>query len=166
MNFNLIFSQLNFSADGIQDLIFVVVIVLISFVFSVLIGRSRLIAVLINSYVALAILKAIPANFLTTYTSSLLFFFSFFIGLFLLGKKLFEIRIYGSGSGFLWRVFALSFLEIMLLTSVTLSIIPKRIDSLYVSKNIYQLLASPNAYFFWLIMPLIGLLLVRKKLSR
>ncbi len=157
---------MGFSASGIQDLIFLAVIILVSFVFGILVGRFRLISILINSYVSLAILKAVPQDFLTTYTNSLIFFFVLFIALTLAGKKLFEIRIYGSGSGFLWRVFSISFLEIMLLVSVVLTTIPKKVALVYVSKNVYQLVASPNAYFLWLIMPLVGLLLVRKKLSR
>ncbi len=166
MNFNVIFSQMGFSASGMQDLIFLMIIVLGSFIFGSVIGRFRLISILINSYVALAILKAVPQGFLTTYTNSLIFFFALFIVLILAGKKLFEIRIYGSGSGFLWRVFVVSFLEIMFLTSIVLTIIPKKVALVYVSRNVYQLIASPNAYFLWLIMPLVGLFFVRKKLSR
>jgi hypothetical protein len=157
---------MGFSASGMQDLIFLTVIILVSFVFGILVGRFRLISVLINSYISLAILKAVPQGFLTTYMNSLIFFFAFFIALIIASKKLFEIRIYGSGSGFLWRVFSISFLEIMLLVSIVLTTVPKKVALAYVSKNVYQLVASPNAYFLWLIMPLVGLLLIRKKLSR
>ncbi len=157
---------MSFSASGMQDLIFLTVIILVSFVFGILVGRFRLISVLINSYISLAILKAVPQGFLTTYMNSLIFFFAFFIALIIASKKLFEIRIYGSGSGFLWRVFSISFLEIMLLVSIVLTTVPKKVALAYVSKNVYQLVASPNAYFLWLIMPLVGLLLIRKKLSR
>ena len=166
MDFNLIFSNMGISANLMQDIIFLAIVVLISFVFGMFIGRFRLVTVLINIYISLALLKAIPKGYLPDYSYNLLFFFALLIGLTLAGKKLFEIHISGAGSKFLWRVFAVSFLEIMLLVSVVLTLLPKKVALNYVSKNIYYYLTSPNAYFFWLVVPLVFIIMIHKKLKR
>lgn len=166
MDFNLIFSSIGISANLMQDIIFLAIIVLISFVFGMFIGRYRLVTVLINIYISLALLEAVPKNYLLSYSYNLLFFFVLLISLTLAGKKLFEIHISGAGSGFLWRVFMTSFLEVMLLTSVTLTLLPKKIALSYVSRAIYYYLTSPIAYFFWLVVPLVFIIMIHKKLRR
>ena len=166
MNLNAIFSQLGISASMTQDVILLLVIILVSFVFGMFVGRSRLVTVLINTYVSFAILMVIPKTYLTDYNTSLLIFFALLVLLTIFGKKIFEISISGSGPDFLWRVFGVSFLEIMLLTSITLSMMPKKEALVYVSKTAYGYLASPNAQFLWMVVPLVGIFFIHKKLNR
>lgn len=166
MNLNSIFSQMGISASMTQDVTLLLAIVLVSFIFGMFVGRYRLVTVLINTYVAFAVLTVIPNDYLTDYTSVLLAFFALLVGLTLLGKKIFEISISGSGPDFLWRVFGVSFLEIVLLTSITLSMMPKKEALVYVSKTAYGYLASPNAQFLWMIAPLVGIFFIHKKLNR
>ena len=166
MDFNLFFSRIGVSPSIMQGITFLAIIILVSLAFGMFIGRFRLVTILVNIYISVAILKAIPSGYFSDYSYSLVFFFILLIALTLASKKFFEVRISGSGSSFLWRIFSLSFLEIMLLISIILTLMPKKIALEYVSKTIYQYVASPDAYLFWLVMPLIGLFLVRKKLNR
>jgi len=166
MNLVSIFSKFGVAPGLVQDATLLLVIIFTSFVFSMLIGRYKLITILINIYVSLAVLAAVPAGYLTDYTYQLYFFFGLVIVLTLASKKLFEIYISGSGSGFLWRVFAMSFLEVVLFLSVALSIMPEKTALGYVSKISYGYLASPNAQFIWIIAPLIFILAIHKKMNR
>ena len=166
MNFNSIFSQIGVPASMAQDVMFLLVIALVSFIFGMLIGKHRLITVLINIYASFAILKVVPGGYLTTYSAVLLFFFAVLVALTILGKSLFEISISGSGSGFLWRVFMVSFLEVALLASITLSIMPKKEALLYVSKTVYGYMVLPNAQFLWMVAPLAALFIIHKRLGR
>ncbi len=166
MNLNAIFSQMGISTSMTQDVTLLLVLVLISFIFGMFIGRSRLITVLINTYVSFAILTVIPETYLTDYTTALLIFFAMLVVLTIIGKKMFEISISGSGPDFLWRVFGVSFLEILLLASITISLMPKKAALIYVSKTAYDYLASPNFQLLWMIAPLIGIFFIHKKLNR
>lgn len=166
MNLSLIFSQLGFSPKTSQDVMLFLVIALVSFVFGMSIGRSRLITVLINIYVSMALLSVLPKGIFPDYTYSVYLFLGVIILLTILGKKMFEIQLSGSGKGFLWRVFVMSFLEVMLLLSVVLTIVPKKIALGYISSNSFDYLVSANFAFFWMLAPLVFMFLIHKKILR
>lgn len=166
MNLNLIFSQLGFSQKTIQDVMLFLVIAFISFVFGMLVGRYKLITVLINIYVAIALMSVLPAKLFSDYSYHLILFFVIIVGLTFLGKKMFEVPMFGSGKSFLWRVFAMSFLEVMLMLSAALSIMPKKEALNYISSNSYNYLVSENALIFWMLAPLVFLFIIHKKISR
>ncbi len=149
-----------------QDVTLLLAIICVSFIFGMFIGRYKLISILINIYVSLAILAAVPSEYLKDYTLQLIFFLSAVIILTLISKRLFEIYISGSGSGFLWRVFIMSFLEVMMLLSVVFSIIPKKVALDYISANAYYYLASPFLHLAWMVVPLAFIFVIHKRLNR
>ena len=163
MNVNSIFSQLGVPAGMMQDVIFFLVVILASFILAMLIGKHRVVNVIINTYITFAILQVVPAGYLTSFTSTELFFFVLLIILTLLGDKLFEISI--SGAGFMWRVIVASFLEVLLLSSLALSFMPKKEALGYVSKLTYPYLTAPDFRLLLMVAPLAFLLLIHKKLS-
>ncbi|OGI29210.1 MAG: hypothetical protein A2288_00360 [Candidatus Moranbacteria bacterium RIFOXYA12_FULL_44_15] len=166
MNLNSILSKVGLSTAMAQDVTLLLVVLFVSFVFGMFIGRYKLITVLINIYVSFAILKTVPAEYIKNYDSELIFFFTSFIILTIVSKRLFEIYISGSGSGFLWRVFVMSFLEVVFLISITLSILPKKVALGYVSPTSYEYLASPVAQFVWMVVPLAFMFTIHKRLNR
>jgi hypothetical protein len=166
MNLTLLLSKIGLSASLSQDLTLLLVVIFVSFVFGMFIGRYKLISILINIYVSLAIINAFPESYLSDYTYKLIGFFILLVLLTLAGKKLFEIHISGAGTGFLWRVFAMSFLEVVMLISVALTLVPKKIGLEYVSPSSYEYLASENARLFWLIIPLAFMVFIHKRLNR
>ncbi len=166
MNLSLIFSQMGLSAKTAQDVMFFLVIALISFVYGMSIGRSKLITVLINIYVSVALVGVLPKGLFPDYTYNLCIFFGLIILLTVLGKKMFEIQLSGSGKGFLWRVFVMSFLEVMLMLSVALSIVPKKVALGYISSGSYGYLVSPNSAFLWMLLPLVFMFMIHKKILR
>lgn len=166
MNISGIFSKTGLPESLGQDITLLLVVIFVSFIFGTFIGRFKLITILINIYVSLAILAAVPQDYLSDYSYRLSFFLVLVIILTLVSKRLFEIYISGAGSGFLWRVFAMSFLEVMLLISIVLSIVPKKVALDYVSPTAYNYLALPNAHFVWMIIPLVFIFFIHKRLNR
>lgn len=166
MNLSLLFSKLGIPANLSQDITLVLVVALVSFVFGMFIGRYKIITVLINIYISLALINAVPGKYFTDYTYKLLLFYALIVVLTLVSKKLFEIYISGSGSGFLWRVFAMSFLEVIMLISITLTLVPKKVALEYVSAASYGYLATNMAVLFWMVAPLVFMFAIHKKLNR
>jgi hypothetical protein len=166
MNLSLLFAKLGISASLSQDITLFFVIALVSFVFWMFIGRYKIITVLINIYVSLAIMSAVPEKYFTDYTFKLILFYALVVALTIVSKKLFEIYISGSGSGFLWRVFAMSFLEVMMLLSITLVLVPKKVALGYVSPTSYDYLTADMARLLWMVLPLILMFAIHKRLNR
>ncbi len=166
MNLSVIFSQMGLSAKTAQDVMLFLVIALVSFIYGMSIGRSRLITILINIYVSVALLSVFPKAILPDYTYNLILFFGVIILLTILGRKMFEIQLSGSGKGFLWRVFAMSFLEVVLMLSVALALVPKKIALGYISPNSYGYLVSENFAFLWMLLPLVFMFMIHKKILR
>ena len=159
-------SKIGLSQQLTQDVSLLIVVALASFIFGMFIGRYKLITILINIYVSFAVMTVVPAEYFSDYMYRLIFFLAGIIILTLVSKKLFEIYISGSGSGFLWRVFAMSFLEVIFLLSIILSIVPKKVALGYVSPTAFEYLASPNARFFWMVAPMAFMFFIYKKLNR
>lgn len=149
-----------------QDISLLLILVVCSFIFGMFIGRYKLITILINIYVAFAITQVVPDKYFVDYIYELVFFIAGIILLTLSGKQLFEIYISGSGSGFLWRVFAMSFLEIVFLLSIVLSIVPKKIAMDFISPTVFGYLASENTRFIWMMIPLVFMVFIHKRLNR
>lgn len=164
MNLSLILSKLGIPVSLSQDIILLLAAVLISFIFGTFIGRYRLVTVLINIYVSFAVVSVIPQGFLSGYSTTLLIFGALVILLTIFGRKLFEIHISGAGSGFLWKVFVMSFLEVGLILSIILSMLPSKVALSYVSSNAYNLLVSGNAQFIWMIAPLVFMLFMHRRM--
>jgi len=166
MDISALLSRLGVSQALTQDISLLIVIALLSFVFGMFIGRYKLITILINIYVSFAITMVVPVQFFSDYLYKLIFFLAGLLILTLVSKRLFEIYISGSGSGFLWRVFVMSFLEVVFLISVIASIVPKKIMLGYISPTAFQYLASDIARLVWMIIPLAFMFFIHKRLNR
>ncbi len=166
MNLDLLLSNLGVSKAFTQDISLLIIIALVSFVFGTFIGRHRLVAILVNIYVAISLISAVPSKFFTSYNYELLAFLAIVVGMTIFAKKLFEIQLSGAGSGFLWRVFAISFLEVVLIISVIFTIIPKKEALNYVSDTAYGYLTGEWWKLIWMAAPLVFLIINNKRLNR
>jgi len=158
--------SLGVSPQLTQDISLLVVVAILSFVFGMFIGRYKLITILINIYVAYAVTMTVPIQYFSDYLYKLIFFLAGIIILTLISKQLFEVYISGSGSGFLWRVFVMSFLEVVFLLSIILAFIPKSVALGYVSPMAYTYLATENAQLAWMIIPMAFMFFIHKRLNR
>jgi len=161
---NSLFLKMGISDKLAGDMSLFLVLVAISLMFGMFVGRFRLANILINIYIALAILVVIPEDFLSLYANAdLLIFLLLLTALTIAGDNLFDIHISSSGSGFFWRLMVMSFLEVGLIFSVIISMVPSDKLLEYVSQNMYQYFASPSARIFWMIAPLAFLFFINKR---
>jgi len=162
--FQTLFMKFGLPSNLAGELSFLVLFFLLSVVFGMLIGRFRLINVLINIYIAVAILTVIPKEIIRPYSLATLFIFLVtIIALIMVDSHLFDIHIAGSGGSFFWRLFVMSFFEAGLIFSVLLSFWGAKITSDFFSENIYNLFASSYSRIFWMLAPLFVLFFINKK---
>lgn len=147
-----------------KDISFLIFFILLSVAFGMFIGRFRLINVLINVYIAIAILTVMPKEIFSPYSLAALFFFvAAVIVLTMIDSHLFDIHISGSGGSFFWRLFVMSFFEAGLIFSVFISFWDKTTLLKIISSDIYSLFVSPYARIFWMLAPLAVLFFINKK---
>lgn len=164
LSFQKIFLDLGLSETLSGDFSFMILFFMLSFVFGMLIGRFRLINVLINIYIAIAVLTVMPKEILTPYSLAALFFFvATVIILTMVDSHLFDIHISGSGGSFFWRLFVMSFFEMGLIFSVFISFWDKTTLLKFISEDIYGIFASPYMKIFWMLSPLFVLFFINKK---
>jgi hypothetical protein len=166
MDLGQILGKMGISPALTQDISLLLVILVVSTIFGIFIGRTKLITVLINIYVAFAVVTVAPRQFFTDYTYELILFLVLVVGLTLIEKKLFEVYISGSGSGFLWRVFVMSFLEVVFFLSIIFSFVPRKVALGFISPTAFEYLTLDNYKFCWAVVPLIFLIFIHKKLNR
>jgi len=163
MNFNLILSKLGISAQITQDVSLIIFTVLISFVYGMLLGKHKLMTVLVNIYISFAIITVIPANLIMNASTKILVFLSILVGLTIMSRRFFDITFSGAGSAFIWRVFLISFLEIGLILSIILSLMTKKEALSYISSNAYYYLVTGWAPLIWMSLPLAFMFFVYRK---
>jgi hypothetical protein len=166
MNTVAFLSDLGISVNLTQDIMLLLFAALASFVYGTLIGRWRLITVLINIYVAFALTTVIPADLTADYNMKLLIFFILIVGMTLLNKRFFNISFAGSGTNYMLRVFAMSFLEIGLVLSIVFSLMPKKAALGYISANAYTYFVAGYAPFIWMLLPLVCMFFLHRKIHR
>lgn len=149
------------STTELVTLLFVMVAV--SALFWVLIGRFRLHNFLINIYISYALMAVLPADLLAANKYfQVLVFFMFLVVLTLMNKFLFDIHQNGSGLA-LWQVFAMSFLQVGLILSIVLAFVPAKEALKYLSKDALFYFTSIWARLAWMSLPLLFLIFVNKR---
>ncbi|NTW27167.1 MAG: hypothetical protein HGA36_02485 [Candidatus Moranbacteria bacterium] len=163
MQLDKIFMNFGLASGAAEMATLALVLLVLSTLFWVLIGRFRLHNFLINIYISLAILQFIPSDIMSfTRNSSILFFLIIVTLLTLLNPYLFDIHQSGSGLA-LWQVFMMSFLEVLLLLSIIISALPAKDAALYISKNSLVYFTYPWWKLAWIIAPLAFLVFVKRR---
>ncbi|MDH4330159.1 MAG: hypothetical protein OEV93_01245 [Candidatus Moranbacteria bacterium] len=156
-------AKFGFSYEFAGDIALFLIFIMISIGFGLFIGRFKLVNVLINIYISIAILSVIPEVILGFHDNANIFlFFIMILILSLADNNLFDIHISGSGNSFFWRLFLMSFFEMGLIFSVVISMLPKKLMLEYVTPEAYSFFASEYAGLLWMIVPLIFLVFINK----
>ncbi|PJA87708.1 MAG: hypothetical protein CO140_02830 [Candidatus Moranbacteria bacterium CG_4_9_14_3_um_filter_40_7] len=153
MNLSALLSKIGISQQLTQDVSLIIIIFLASFLFGMLIGRHRIMAALISTYVSFALISAVPGTFWLGYSYQFFAFLGIAAVLTLANKRFLDV--YFPGSSFLGKVYFISFLEIVLILSIGLSFLPTEEALNYVSATAYSCLVSGWSQIFWMIAPLI-----------
>lgn len=163
MQLDKIFLGLGFTKSTTELVTLLFVMVAISALFWVLIGRFRLHNFLINTYIAFALLTVLPDTILTgSKYLQVVVFFIFLVVLTLMNRFLFDIHQSGSGLA-LWQVFVMSFLEVGLILSIILALIPVKEALVYLSKDALFYFISAWARIVWMALPLLFLIFANKQ---
>jgi len=159
-----LFVNFGLSENLSGDISFMIFFLILSIAFGMFVGRFRLINVLINIYIAIAILTVMPEEIFSPYSLATIFFFiAAVIVLTMVDSHLFDIHISGSGGSFFWRLFVMSFFEAGLIFSVFVSFWDKATILKIISADIYNLFASEPMRIFWMLDPLFILFFINKK---
>ncbi|MDD5396885.1 MAG: hypothetical protein PHW24_02385 [Candidatus Moranbacteria bacterium] len=163
MQLDKLFQSFGLASSVAEMVTLVLVLLVLSTIFWLLIGRFRLHNFLINIYISLALLRVVPKDVMGfNPNSSVLVFLIFVVLLTLMNKYLFDIHQSGSGMA-LWQVFLMSFFEVVLLLSVLFSFLPAKDILKYVSKNSFSYFVDPWWAFAWMVLPLAFLVFVKKR---
>jgi hypothetical protein len=149
-----------------QDIVLLLFVVFVSFVYGMFLGKYKIMTVLINIYVSFALISVIPQDFLTDYNSRLLLFFALVAGLTLVSKRFFDLSMSGSGSYFLLRVFLMSFLQVALVLSIIFSIVPRKVALDYISLDAYGYLTFGWMPAVWMALTLAFMYFAYKRFNR
>ncbi|EKD46574.1 MAG: hypothetical protein ACD_67C00168G0003 [uncultured bacterium] len=163
MQLDKLFLNFGLASSAAELVTLLLVLLVLSTIFWLLVGRFRLHNFLINIYISIAILQVIPDDLLSfSKNSSVLFFLISVVLLTLLNKHLFDIHQSGSGLA-LWQVFLMSFFEVVLLLSIIFSFLPVKDVTKYISKNSLGYFIDPWWRLGWMILPLAFLVFVNKR---
>jgi hypothetical protein len=151
----------NIAGDLSLILLFVGVSLLVGFIF----GRWKLVNILINVYISVALVGVMPDSwFLISDYAKAGAFFALLTALTMFDDRLFDIHITSAGTDFFWRFFVTSFLVTGAVLSSIFSFLPKTLALSWVTPDLYFYIASPWALLFWLVVPILALFLINTRL--
>jgi hypothetical protein len=160
------FTSIQLPKNIAGDLSLLLIFIGLSLVFGFVFGRWKLMNILINVYITLAVLSVLPSD---------LFLFSLYakagvltlllVVLTAIDDRLFDVHISSAGTDFFWRLFVMSFMVTGMVVSAILSVLPKAVALDFISATAYGYFASPIALIFWLVMPLVSLLFINNRLK-
>ena len=157
---------LNIAPSLAGDLSLLLLFIGVSIGLGFLLGRSRLILILIDIYMARALMTVLPAEWLSfSPYGGVLVFFLLFIGHFFIYRRLFDLHIYNMGTDFFWRILVMGILVTGLLMSSTLYFLPKKLALDFLSLSVYGYFASSLALTLWMLLPLVGLVFINNRLK-
>ncbi|MBU2028361.1 hypothetical protein KJ761_00505 [Patescibacteria group bacterium] len=155
MNLSTLLLKIGISQQLTQDVSLIVIIIIASFLFGMLVGKHRIMAVLISTYVSFALSSVLPETIWPSDNYKFLAFLGILALLTIANRRFLDVYFPGTGSSFLWKVFFMSFLEIMLILSIGLSFLPAKETLDYVSSTAYSCLVSGWAKIVWMVAPLV-----------
>jgi hypothetical protein len=158
-------------AEPNWDLFIILFFVVAAFLYGLSLGRDRVIVILVSIYMALAIVNTAP--YLNSFTAEIsfnnasIFKVTIFLGIFiilffLLSRSALLKTIASSDSpGRWWQSILFSFFHVGLIISILMAYLPKDVVS-HVSEGMRNLFISDPAKFFWLVAPIVVMVLIRK----
>ena len=156
------------------DLILIVIFIGAAFLYGLILGRNKLIALLLSTYFSLVIIGSVPWKTVVTLFGSkdlssptakiylflaLILFFFFIIPHSALGSSL-RLARRGQSSWFQILIFAIC--QIGLLASIILSFLPSKVIT-DLSPLIKQFFVGQTPQFFWITIPILAMVLLRKR---
>ncbi len=145
-------------------IVFAIMFILVGIGVGFLLGRNRLVNVVMSVYVALAFTNAsvgvLPKEFPL---SGAWLFLVLLVLLTLVDRSLFEVHVPSLPQDVLWRVVVTGIMVTGMVTSVAVSMFPKKTVALLPITVPVRYFGMPLAEILWLVIPLVVLLLLNKR---
>lgn len=146
------------------DLSFLLVFVIASLLLAFVLGRTRLVSVVIFSYVALSFVLVIPSSFIGSLPEGRALIFLVLLSmLVIVGDYIVDIHISNPSSTFFSRVLVMGCLGSGLVLSMILSLTSSSFALRFLSPTIYGYFTNPFPRLAWMIVPLVFLLFINKR---
>ncbi|HMN19687.1 MAG TPA: hypothetical protein PKA31_03790 [Candidatus Moranbacteria bacterium] len=150
-------------SSAAEMIVVFLVLLAVSTGFWLLIGRYRLYNILINIYIASALLWVAPAKAINIFPGKeLTAFFLVVVVLTIVDRFMFDLHFSGSGPAY-WRVVVMSFLITGLLASILGTFWESKELHRYVSKDTTAYFIGPWARLVWMSLPLLFIVAINKK---
>ena len=163
---NTFFSTLSVPKNLAGDLSLLLIFFGLSLALGFILGRWKLVNILINIYIVVALISILPRELIVfSPYAKVGIFLSLLLFLSVIDDRLFDVHITNAGTDFFWRLFVMSILVTGMLVSVTLAFLPKAMALTYISQTAYSYFASPFALIFWMVIPLFSLLFINNRLK-
>lgn len=162
---NVLTSFLSFIPDTVAgDFSFLLFFVAGSLAFGFLLGKTRLITVVVFSYVAFAFLLVLPDALFdfSSYGRSIAFA-GLLLFLVIFGDSILDVHISNPTSTFLGRVLIMGCLASGLVMSLVLFFVPKSLSLQFLSPAVYAYFGTQTARILWMILPLVFLLFINRR---
>lgn len=128
-------------------------------------GRNKLVNIFINIYISLAFTKAAPMDAVSSSPyAEAVFFFVLLVLLTAIDEHLFDLHIPNASYDIFWRLFVMSLLVVGMVTSVLVTLLPKKTLSAAPFTFLMDIFGPPFAHLLWLFVPLVLLLFMNKRL--
>lgn len=176
MNLQNLLTNFNVGSASGWDLFIILVFLLAVFIYGFLLGRNRIIILLLTSYFSLVISGVLPWSKLISFswlglgkTPSPSLRILVFLGLILLFYLLIPrsilssaLRIRKRGDASWAQLFILSLLQLGLLAAVILSFLPNEVLADF-TPLVKKIFVGDEAQFVWLTLPILVMVLMRRK---
>lgn len=146
------------------DVSFLLLFVGGSLALAFVLGRTRLVSVVIYSYVALALVVTLPVVvFSFAPEGKAIVFLALLIFLVAVGDYIVDIHISNPTSTFFSRVLVMGCLGSGLVLSILLSLVSQSFALQFLSSTVYGYFAAPLSRIVWMAAPLLFLFFVNKR---
>ena len=150
------------------DLFIIIFFIVIVFFYGMMLGRDRIIIILVSIYMALAVVSNAPfigELRLDSGGGFLVFRVMAFVGIFvllffLLSRSAVMKSFAHMGSGNWWQVLLFSIFHVGLLVSVTLTLLPPEATD-HLAPMTRQVFASDTGRFLWIVAPILGIVMLK-----
>lgn len=146
------------------DLSFLLLFIGGSLVLSFVLGRTRLLSVVVFSYVSLAFVLTVPVSWFAFAPEGRMIVFLLLLAfLVMVGDYILDIHISNPTSTFFSRVLVMGCLGTGLVMSMALSLVSRSFALKFLSPTVYGYFSDSWARPIWMVAPLIFLLFVNKR---
>jgi hypothetical protein len=165
MNLSSLASNAGFKGNLGNDIIFLILFLLVSFIISFVMGKHRLIASLLGVYVAYAVVSLANFDLTKDPGNKALLFLAILIGFIISFSRIIRANVSGHGPALALKLVIGTVIVVGFSISIILSWYPAKDLVAFITPNTRIYFTSDIYRFLWAIAPLVYLGVVRKRMD-